>query len=449
MDIGKKIFILAKKLWSINRSLTGEGNRLTLKILKSVCDSMKIKEISTGSKVFDWTVPREWKVNFAYIIDPDGKKILDFSKNNLHLVGYSRPVDKKFTLKELNKYLFSLPKQPNAIPYVTSYYNDTWGFCLTHNQRKKLKKGYYRVKIDSKLFKGSLTYGEILIKGKSKKEIFLSTYICHPSMANNELSGPIITIHLAKWLRSIKKLNYSYRIIFISETIGSIAYLSKNYIKMKKNIFSGFNITCVGDNRTYSFLPSRNGKTISDIVALHVLKWKYKKFKKYTWRDRGSDERQYCAPGIDLPIASVMRSKYGDYPEYHTSLDNLGRVVTAKGLEGSYNLYQKILTLLENNYYPITKILCEPQLGKRNLYSKISKKDKKSIFKDRLLLDMFTYSDGKTSILEIAEKCSVSFWKLYDAFKKLEKMKLIKLNKMISISKERKKINNFISSKNK
>ena len=424
---GKKIFLLAKKLWGINRSLMGDGNRSTLKVLKEVCNKLQIKEIPSGKKVFDWTVPKEWKVNDAFVIDPNGKKIIDFKKNNLHLVGYSQKINKKLSLKKLNKNLFSLPKQPNAIPYVTSYYKKTWGFCLTENQRKKLRKGIYKVKIDSEHFKGSLSYGEILIKGKSKKEIFLSTYICHPSMANNELSGPVLTIFIANWLKSLKNLNYSYRIIFISETLGSIAYLAKNFKEMKKRIFSGFNVTCVGDNRTYSFLPSRNGNTISDIVAQHVLKWNCKKFKKYTWKDRGSDERQYCAPGIDLPIASVMRSKHGEYPEYHTSLDKLGKVVTSKGLGNSFRLYKDILTILENNFYPKTKILCEPHLSKRNLYSTISKKNNKFASKDRLYLDMLTYSDGKHSMLEIAELCLVPFWKIYDEFKILEKKGLVKL----------------------
>tara|TARA_B100000575_G_scaffold279447_1_gene267842 strand:- start:57 stop:1346 length:1290 start_codon:yes stop_codon:yes gene_type:complete len=424
---GKKIFLLAKKLWALNRSLMGDGNRSTLKILKQVCNELIIKEVPSGKKVFDWKIPNEWKVNDAFIIDPDGKKILDFKKNNLHLVGYSHKINKKLSLNQLNKNLFSLPKQPSAIPYVTSYYKKTWGFCLSETQRKKLKKGIYEVKIDSKYLKGSLSYGEILIKGKSKKEIFLSTYICHPSMANNELSGPVLTIFLAKWLKSFKNLNYSYRIIFISETLGSITYLAKNYKEMKKKIFSGFNITCVGDDRIYSFLPSRNGNTISDVVAQHVLKWSSKKFKKYTWKDRGSDERQYCAPGIDLPIASVMRSKHGEYPEYHTSLDKLGKVVTSRGLGNSFKLYKKILSILENNFYPKYKVLCEPQLSKRNLYSTISKKDNKTASKDRLYLDMLSYSDGKHSILEIAELCSVPFWEMYDDFKILEQKKLVKL----------------------
>ena len=233
MNIGKTLHTFAKKIWKYNRSLTGDGNRKTLKELKKVCNLLKIKEVKSGKKVFDWTVPKEWKVNSAFIIDPKGKKILDFSKNNLHLVGYSRFINKKMKFSELNKKLFSLPKQPNAIPYVTSYYNSDWGFCLDHNSRKKLKKGIYHVKINSELFNGSMSYGEIIIKGRLKKEIFLSTYICHPSMANNELSGPIVSMALIKYFMK-KKLNKTMRFIFIPETIGSLAYLSKKLKILKK-----------------------------------------------------------------------------------------------------------------------------------------------------------------------------------------------------------------------
>ncbi len=429
MNIGKTLHAFAKKIWKYNRSLTGDGNRKTLKELKKVCNLLKIKEIKSGKRVFDWTIPKEWKVNSAFVVNPKGKKILDFSKNNLHLVGYSKFVDKKMKLSELNKNLFSLPNQPNAIPYVTSYYNSNWGFCIDHNSRKKLIKGIYHIKIDSKLFNGSMSYGEIIIKGRLKKEIFLSTYICHPSMANNELSGPTVTIHLAKWLMSQKNLKYSYRIVFLPETIGSLAYLSKNLKIMKKKIIAGYNITCVGDNRTYSYLPSRNENSISDKVALNVLKLNKKKFRRYSWKDRGSDERQYCSPGIDLPIASVMRTKYGEYPEYHTSLDNLKNVVTPLGLEGSFKIYQKIITALENNVFIKSNILGEPHLSKRKMYSSISSKNKpkKQINFERLLLNVMSYSDGKTSLLEISEKCNQSLKNINKIVQYLKKKKLIRI----------------------
>ena len=364
--IGNKIYNLCKILFPYNRSLTGDGNRISLALLKKYCQKLKIKEVPSGTKVFDWTVPKEWNVNDAWITDRNNKKFAQFSKNNLHLVGYSKKIKKKMSLKKLEKKLFYLKDQPNAIPYVTSYYKEDWGFCISYNTRKKLKSGEYNIHIDSQLKKGHLTYGEILIPGKVKKEIFLSTNICHPSMANNELSGPCVTIFLAKWLLS-KKRKYSYRIVFVPETIGSITYLKKNYKVMKKNIIAGFNVVCVGDDRSYSYLPSRLENTLADKVALHVLKKYKKKFKKYSWLERGSDERQYCSPGIDLPIASIMRTKYGKYKEYHTSLDNLNNVVSPKGLEGGYNIVKKAIEVLENSCIPITNFLCEPQMSKKKL----------------------------------------------------------------------------------
>ena len=279
--------------------------------------------MQTGTQVFDWSIPKEWRVRKAWIKKPNGEIICDFSKNNLHLVGYSIPVQKKMSLSQLNEHLYSLPDQPTAIPYITSYYKERWGFCLTENERKTLVEGDYEVFIDSELFEGSLTYGELIIPGSLEKEIFLSTYICHPSMANNELSGPCVTTYIAKWIEDLKKRRFTYRIIFVPETIGSITYLSKNLDVMKKSIICGFNVSCIGDDRAYSFIPSRNGKTISDFVGRHILKWIDKNFVEYKWTDRGSDERQYCAPFIDLPVASIMRTKYGSYDEYHTSLDDL------------------------------------------------------------------------------------------------------------------------------
>jgi aminopeptidase-like protein len=425
--IGNRIHKLAKKLWPINRSITGSGVIETLNILKIVVPELKIKSFKSGSKVFDWKVPAEWEIKSAWVKDPTGKTIIDFSKNNLHLVGYSTPVNKTIKLEKLNKHLHSIKEQPNAIPYVTSYYEKNWGFCLKHSIRKRLKKGNYRVFIDSKFKKnGKLSYGEILIPGKSKKEIFLSTYICHPSMANNELSGPCVVIYLANWIKNLKNRRYSYRIVLIPETIGSIAYLSKNYKAMKKKITAGYNICCIGDERNYSYLPSRNSNTLSDFAAKYVLKRKVKKFKTYTWLDRGSDERQYCAPGIDLPIASVMRTKYLDYPEYHTSLDNLKKVVTPKGLNGGFNILKEMLIVLEQNIIPRYTILCEPQLSKRNLYSKISKKNLKNK-NSYMILHLLSLSDGKTSLIEIAEKCSMPIWKINNIITKLLKHKLIEI----------------------
>ncbi len=426
-SIGKDIHSLAKVLWPINRSITGNGVRKTLKILKTICNKISIKEVKSGKKVFDWTVPDEWNIREAWIKESNGKKVVDFSKNNLHVMGYSKPINKKLSLRELTKHLYSLQKQPKAIPYVTSYYKRRWGFCLSYNLKKKLKNGIYKVFIDSKLSKGHLTYGEIILPGKIKKEIFISTNICHPSLANNELSGPAVTVYLAKWLQSLQKRKFTYRIVFVPETIGSITYLSKNYKKMKKNIYAGFNICCVGDNRSYSYLPSRRSDSISDKIAKHVLKWTDKNYKAYNWSDRGSDERQYCSPGINLPIASIMRTKYGEYPEYHTSLDNLKNVVTPEGLQGGYNVLRKSLEALENNCFPETNMLCEPQLSKRNLYPTISIKN--STKNLRLMMDLISYSDGNNSLLDIANKINVPIWSLYSLLNILKEKKIIKIKK--------------------
>jgi aminopeptidase-like protein len=423
--IGQDIYNLAKNLWKFNRSITGEGVRETLQLIKeNYIKNLNIFSIPTNTKIFDWVVPSEWHVNEAYIIDPNGNKICDYSKNNLHLVGYSVPIKKKMKLAELQNHLYSLPNQPNAIPYITSYYEERWGFCLSQNFRDNLIEGEYEIVIDSKLFLGNLNYGEIILPGKSNKEIFLSTYVCHPSMANNELSGPAVVTFLAKWLQEMHQLNYSYRIIFIPETIGSIAYLSQNYKYMKSKIFAGFNVTCIGDDRAYSYLPSRNGKTISDLIAKHVLKWIDPNFIEYTWLDRGSDERQYCAPGIDLPIASIYRTKYGKYPEYHTSLDNLEEVVTPKGLEGGYWAIRKAIEAIERNKYYKVTVLCEPMMSKRGLYPTLStKSENKDV---SIMMDLLSLCDGQTSILEVADRLNVPIWELYGLLDKLKGQNLIK-----------------------
>ncbi len=426
--IGKEIYSFAKTLWPINRSLTGEGVRKTLFLIKNKLPELKILKIKSGTKVFDWVVPNEWNVREAWIKDPKGKKICNFNENNLHLMGYSQPIHKKINLEKLKKNLHSLKKQPTAIPYITSYYKKNWGFCISHNEKKKLKKGIYEVFIDSKFTIGNLNYGELIIKGKSKKEIFLSTNICHPSMGNNELSGMCVTTYLAKWIRNLKKTNYTYRIIFIPETIGAIAYLFYNLKSMKKNIIAGFNVVCIGDNYNYSYVPSRYGDTYSDLVAKHILKNTYPKFKTFSWLQRGGDERQYCAPKINLPVVSIMRSKYETYEEYHTSLDNLN-FISSKGLEGGFNVLMNSLICIENNFIPIATNYCEPQLSKRGLYwDVVLEKNKNNNVK--LLVNFLSLSDGKNSILDIANICQIPIWELYKISEKLLKNKLIRIKKL-------------------
>ncbi len=424
--IGQEIYNFAQKLWPINRSITGEGVRETLAEIQKFLPNLKIKSVPSQSAVFDWIVPKEWDVKEAYIVTPSGERICNFSKNNLHLLGYSIPFKGKLTLTELKEHLYTLPEQPNAIPYITSYYKERWGFCLSHEQYESLEEGDYEIIIDSQHFDGVLNYGELLIEGKSKNEIFLSTYICHPSMANNELSGPTVVTFIAKWLLGKEKPLHSYRIIFIPETIGSITYLSLNYSEMKNNIFAGFNVTCMGDDRAYSYVPSRAGDTASDKVALHVLKWIDPNFVKYTWFDRGSDERQYCSPGIDLPIASIIRTKYGKYPEYHTSLDDLQNVVTPSGLNGGYWALRHAIEALERNKKYMVSVLCEPQMGKRGLYPTLSTKT--SVKGVKLMMDFVSLCDGRTPLLQIADRLGVAIWELYEICDKLEEHELLEVN---------------------
>ena len=424
LNEGRGIYDLCKKLWPITRSITGNGVRETLKIIQQEIPNLTIHEVSTGTQCFDWKIPKEWNIKNAYIIDPSGKIIVDFRDNNLHVVSYSVPINKTVSLSELQRHLYSLPEQPDAIPYVTSYYEERWGFCLTENQRKSLKEGDYQVYIDSELSDGSLTYGELIIHGKSEKEVFLSTYVCHPSMANNELSGPAVTTYLSKWINSQPR-EYTYRIIFIPETIGSICYLSKNLDVMKKNIIAGYNISCVGDDNAYSYLPSRDEDTISDKIALHVLKHTCPDFIKYTYLDRGSDERQYCSPGVDLPIASVMRTKYGAYKEYHTSLDNLS-YISPEGLFGSYKVLISCIECIESNKIYKATVLCEPQMGRRDLRPTLGAST--SIAVDvKLMSDILVYADGTHDLLSMANKFEVTIHKVLESVNILLDKKLIEI----------------------
>jgi len=417
---GTEMYELVKRLFPICRSITGNGVRETLKIIQEYIP-IRIHEVPTGTKVFDWTVPKEWNIKDAYVEDENGKKIINFKKTNLHVIGYSVPVNKVVSLSELQEHLYSLPEQPQAIPYVISYYQERWGFCIAHKDREKLKEGKYKVFIDSELKDGFLTYGELVIPGKSEKEVFFSTYVCHPSLTNNELSGPVVTTFLAKWILN-RPRKYTHRIIFIPETIGSITYLSKNLEVMKKNMIAGFNVSCVGDNRVYSYLPTRNGNTYADKVALNVLSFEHPDFIRYSFLEKGSDERQYNAPGVDLPVCCVMRSKYGTYPEYHTSLDNLD-FVSPEGLLGSYDVLRGCLILIEKNCKYKINCLCEPQLGKRELYPTVSTKATPKIV--RSMMNFIAYADGENDLIDISNRINVPAWKLHPIAAKLMKAGLL------------------------
>lgn len=425
LPVGQRMHTLASTLFPIARSLTGEGNRKTLRILQEHIP-LTVHEVPSGTKAFDWTVPNEWSISKAFIADEHGRKIVDFKDHTLHVVGYSTPIDAFLTLDELQKHLHSLPDQPTAIPYVTSYYKPYWGFCLSHKQRRRLKPGKYHVVIDSSLKKGHLTYGQCYIPGKIKKEIFFSTYICHPSMANNELSGPVLATYLAKWIRQ-KPRYYSYRFVFIPETIGSLVYMRRHLQRMKKTIQAGFILTCVGDERTVSYLPSREGNTLADRVILNVLTHNAIRYDAYSFLDRGSDERQYCSPGADLPFATLMRSKYGTYPEYHTSLDDLS-LVTAKGLQESYDLFVQCIEALEYNKYYQAVHVGEPQLGKRGLYPTLSQKG--SATSIRPMMNFLAYADGKMDLIDISNTIGVPIQTLIPIIDTLKKHRLIKAGKL-------------------
>lgn len=424
LDLGRTMHRLVMRLYPICRSITGDGVRETLRIIKEQIP-LRIFEVPSGTKVFDWTIPKEWNIRDAYVSDENGQKIIDFKQNNLHVIGYAAPVNKVVDLPELQEHLYSLENQPNAIPYVTSYYKERWGFSLPHNQRVRLKEGRYRAYIDSDFKEGHLSYGEQIIPGKSSREILISTYICHPSMANNELSGPVVTTFLAKWIAAQRR-RYTYRIVFVPETIGALTYLSKNLEAMKKNVIAGFNVTCVGDERAYSFLPSRQGNTLADKVALNVLGFRHPDYIKYSFLDRGSDERQYCSPGVDLPVVSVMRSKYGEYPEYHTSLDDLD-LVTPAGLLGGYQVLKDCLEALEQNYVYRTTCLGEPQLGKRGLYPTIGTASAARTRQIRAMMDMLAYADGSRDLIDISNLIHIPLWELYPVVKLLNENALLEV----------------------
>ncbi len=425
----KKYYNLGKKiLYPINRSITGNGQKKTLKIIKNEFSELKIKKIKSGKKVFDWKIPYEWNINDAYIEDKFGKKIINFKKNNLHLMGYSQPIKKTVNKKQLLKKLYSLPKQPKAIPYITSYYKKNWMFCASHQKKKEIEKQYknndkFKIFINSNFDKkGFLNYGELLLKGKSDDEILISTNICHPSMANNELSGPIVSMSLIDYFKK-KKLAKSIRFLFLPETICAITYISKNLNILKKNVIAGYNLSCIGDERNHSCILTKYKNTQADKSLIEAYKKLRLKYKIYSFLERGSDERQFNSPGIDLPIALVCRTKFQKYPEYHTSLDNF-KIVTLKGVNGGFKVIKAAIEILQKKIIPKSNILCEPQMSKRSLYPSISMKNKNFLVQN--YMHFLQYADGRNDIEEIAKILKIKHKDVINLYKILKRKMLIK-----------------------
>ena len=389
--------------------------RTTLVHIKSLLPSLEVHEVPSGTNAFDWTVPDEWSIRDAYIADIDGHHLVDFHVSNLHVVGYSVPVDAVMDRDALEPHLHSFADQPDAIPYVTSYYERAWGFCLTQLQRDQLGDGPFIVYIDSTLTAGSLVYGDVVIPGDTDDEVLLSTYICHPSMANDNLSGMVVTAALGRWLMSQPR-RYTYRLVFVPETIGAIVYLAQHLDALRVNVKAGWVITCIGDERTYSYVPSRLGNTLADRVSRSVLDTFAPGWIEYTYLDRGSDERQWCSPGADLPVCSVMRSKYGTYPEYHTSLDDL-TVVTPTGLQGGFDMLRHCIELVEENECWRTVLPGEPQLGRRGMYPTTSFKG--SATDMCAMRDVLAYCDGEHDVMQLAAHTGVDLITVIDMLARL------------------------------
>jgi len=404
----KELQELLERLFPIHRSLTGPGNVKTLEILKEFIPGLQIGSVRSGESAFDWQIPLEWRVYDAYIENMEGKRIVDYSDNNLHVVQYSQSYEGKITREELMSHIYTNVDLPNAIPYVTSYYDDYWGFCVSENFKKTLRDPEYVVVLRTEKFVGNMHFGELLLPGKSKEEILISTYICHPSMANNELSGPLVATSIAQHIVANKKQQlYSYRFLFLPETIGSIFYLSRNLPKLKKRVKAGFVLTCMGDNQNWSFLGSRYGNTLADKVSIAILEDRGIKFDSYSFLDRGSDERQYCSPGVDLPVVSIMRSKYGTYKEYHTSEDNLN-FVSGESLFESTELMLEAISILEKNVTPHASLLCEPFYSKR-LIREQSRENRKLTTYNKKISDFLAYSDGTKDLIDISRIIGTTF----------------------------------------
>lgn len=403
-DVGAELFGFARKLYPICRSITGSGIRKTLDLIGELIP-LKIFNVPTGTQVFDWSVPKEWNIRDAYIKDSSGRRIVDFQKSNLHVLNYSTPIHSTLSLSELKPHLFTIPEHPNWIPYKTSYYKENWGFCLAHDQLLQLKEGQYEVCIDSTLEAGFLTYGECFIPGRTTDEILISCHACHPSLANDNLSGLAVATFAAHQLLGLKS-RYSYRFLFIPGTIGAITWLAQNGETVQR-IRHGLVLTCIGDRSSFHYKKSRSGNAEVDRAVEHVLKHSDPSARVLPFSPYGYDERQYCSPGFNLPVGCLMRSVWGTFPEYHTSADNLD-FLSSDSLAESLSICASVFDVLEKNRrYRNLAPFCEPQLGRRGLYHATGGSSPALEIEARLWV--LNLSDGAHSLLDIAEQSGIAF----------------------------------------
>jgi aminopeptidase-like protein len=401
---GKRLHEFAAHLYPICRSITGQGIRQTLTAIQRLIP-LELHQVKSGTQVFDWDVPQEWNIKDAFIKDATGKRVVDFQKHNLHVLNYSSPIQATLSLEELRPHLYTIPEHPDWIPYRTSYYKRDWGFCLTHNQLSALEDGEYEVRIDSTLEDGALTYGEYFLPGKLKDEILISVHACHPSLANDNLSGLTVATALAAILME-RTLRYSYRFLFIPGTIGAITWLA-THPDAAKRVRHGLVLTCIGDAGGFHYKKSRRGDAEIDRVMAHVLKHCGEPTEILEFSPYGYDERQYCSPGFNLAVGCLMRSVWGSFPQYHTSADNLD-FIRPEQLARSFELTLAAVDALENNRrYQNQNPYCEPQLGKRNLYRTTGGGSIHDEINARLWV--LNFSDGQHSLLDIAERSGLPF----------------------------------------
>ncbi|ESY97807.1 DUF4910 domain-containing protein [Mesorhizobium sp. LNHC209A00] len=418
--VGHEIYALAERLFPICRSITGNGVRATLDVLSQHIELQR-HEVPTGTQLFDWTVPKEWNIRSATITGPDGQTVLDFADSNLHVVNYSLPFKGILPLAELRPHIHTLPEQPQLIPYRTSYYAPTWGFCAAHVRVADLPDGFYRVEIDAELEDGTLTYGEYLHRGQTEREFLLSAHICHPSLANDNCSGLALLAMLARSLKA-RKTRYSYRFLFAPGTIGALAWLSRNEDRTCL-IDHGLVLSCVGDSGDPAYKRSRRGDAFIDRAMSHVL-GRRAGAKLMDFSPYGYDERQYCSPGFNLPVGMFQRSVHGTFPEYHTSADNLD-FIRPEHLEDSFRILMEVIDIVEEDWTPLNRLpKGEPQLGKRGLYAAVGGQ-KSSGATSMSLLWVLNLADGQHSLLAMAERSNLPFKELAAAAKLLLEHELL------------------------